>query len=254
MRAVEEVVNALNKFGIESIIQLETRDPQYAAVCGVVRRHGEEVGARLAMLNALVSYRLLGRGEEHWKYFSQHFQQEVEDVCKSFLTYLETSPYLRLGVENKKRRILKTCNYIPDLENLKNTLLTLSKLLQSEPDQKTLVFTLKILNYAYSCSRGAVRLLPMDVPIPVDFRVASLSWCAGLVDMAPREAMRRYREVQAVWNEIAQLTGIPPLHIDTVLWLAGRAVLYGENIHGLPHYLLRVFERRGGCKRLLKLR
>ncbi|MEM1597034.1 MAG: N-glycosylase/DNA lyase [Pyrobaculum sp.] len=254
MKAIEAVADALNRFGIQSIIQLEMRDPQYAAVCEVVRRHGEEVGARLAMLNALVSYRLLGRGEEHWKYFSHYFQQEVKDVCKSFLTYLETSPYLRLGVENRKKRVLKTCSYAPDLEDLKTTLVTLSRLLQSEPDQKTLVFTLKILNYAYGCSRGVVRLLPMDIPIPVDFRVASLSWCAGLVDMPPREGMRQYREVQAVWNEVAQLTGIPPLHIDTVLWLAGRAVLYGENIHGLPDYLLKVFERRGDCRRLLKLR
>ena len=250
-RRLRGVVEVFRRLGIGTILQLERRDPQYVAVCDVVKKHGEEVGARLAMLNALVSYRLAGRGEEHWQYFGRYFSQRgVTDVCRDFLVYLETSPFLKIGVEARRRRVAKVCRYSPDLENLLNTLRGLSTLLDVYPHQKTLVFSIKILNYAYMCSRNVDRPLPFEIPIPVDFRVAHLTWCAGLIDMPPAEAMRRQRDVQAVWSRVAEESGVPPLHIDTVLWLAGRAVLYGENIHGIPDEIIEALQWRGDCRRL----
>jgi len=247
---LREIIEVFRRLGVEAVLRLEKRDPQYDAVCNVVRRHGEEVGARLSMLNALISYRLTGKGEEHWQYFGRYFsQREVADVCRDFLAYVEASPYLRIGVDARKRRVAKTCRYQPDLENLLNTLKDLSILLRTNPYQKTLVFSIKILNYVYICSRGVERLLPFDIPIPVDFRVARLTWCAGLIEDPPAEAMRRQKDVQVVWSRIAEESGIPPLHIDTILWLAGRAVLYGENIHGIPHEVIDVLQWRGDCRR-----
>jgi len=250
-RQLRRVIDVFRRLGLEAILNLEKKDPQYVSVCNVVKRHGEEVGATLAMLNALISYRLAGKGEEHWQNFGRYFsQRKIVDVCKDFLTYLETSPYLRIGVETRKRRILKICRYRPNLENLINTLKEISELLNADPSQKTIVFSVKILNYAYMCSRGVERPVPFEIPIPVDFRVAHLTWCAGLVDMPPTEAMRRQREVQAVWSRVAQESGVPPLHIDTVLWLAGRAVLYGENVHNIPSYVIETLQWRGDCRRL----
>jgi DNA-(apurinic or apyrimidinic site) lyase len=148
-RQLRRVTDVFRRLGLEAILNLEKKDPQYVAVCNVVKRHGEEVGATLAMLNALISYRLAGRGEEHWQYFGRYFShRKIVDVCKDFLTYLKTSPYLRIGVETRKKRILKICRYRPNLENLINTLKEISELLNVDPSQKTVVFSVKILNYA----------------------------------------------------------------------------------------------------------
>lgn len=247
-RRLERVTSVLKALSVDYILQLEKRDPQYRAVCRVVDRHGEVVGARLALYNALVSYRLLGKGEEHWSYFGDYFSRDIFDVCKDFIKYLESSPYLKLGLEARKRRVLKVCNYIPDVENLTRTLAELSSLLNASPSQKTLVFAVKILNYVYMCSRKVDRLLPFDIPIPVDYRVAYLTWCSGLTDMAPQLGMKMYRDIQNIWGEISRRVGIPPLHLDTLLWLAGRAVLYGENIHGIPREVIEVFSLREECR------
>lgn len=251
---LKRVVELLRALGVRGVLRLERQDPQYHAVCRVLQHNGEETAARLAMLNALVSYRLSGKGEEHWGYFGRYFSRRVYDVCAEFLRYVEASPYLRLGVEARKRRVQKACGYLPDLEDLGNVLDRLAALLGADRNQKTLVFTIKILNYVYMCSRGVDRPLPFDIPIPVDYRVAHLTWCAGLIDIPPHEAMRRYREVQEVWNTISREAGIPPLHIDTVLWLAGRAVLYGENIHNIPTEIISAFQWRQECRRLSKRR
>jgi len=202
-------------------------------------------GKNLGRLAALIANVLRGKHKPY-------FQKDVENICEAFLTYLTSSPFLKLGIEVRRRRILKICTYRPNLEDLKKTLSELSILLNADPHQKTLVFTIKMLNYTYMCSRGIKRVAPTDIPIPVDYRVAYLTWCAGLIDLMPEKAMKRYREVQSVWDKVAQLAGIPPLHIDTVLWLTGRAVLYGENMHNVPDYLIRVFEKRGGCTHFLK--
>lgn len=250
---LRRVVEVLGRYGVQKILELEKRDPQYEAVCQVVKRHGE-IGARLAMLNALVSYRLAGKGEEHWRYFGAYFSsREVGDICRDFLKYIDESPYLKLAASAKKTRALKTCRYTPNLNDLRQTLHELSRLLDADPHQKTLVFTIKILNYAYICASGADRTLPMDIPIPVDYRVAHLTWCAGLIDTPPSQAAKNYREVQQIWNKVAEETGIPPLHIDTVLWLAGRAVLYGENIHQIPEEIIAIFRQRD-CRPLSKRR
>lgn len=246
---LKRVIETLRRLGIEEVLKLERRDPQYRAVCNVVKRHGETVGSRLAMLNALISYRLTGKGEEHWEYFGKYFSQlEVIDLCRDFLKYIETSPFLKIGVEARKKRALKACDYVPNLEDLGLTLRQLSHIVGARREQKTLVFTIKILNYAYMCSRGVNRVLPFDIPIPVDYRVARLTWCAGLIDFPPEEALRRYEAVQKIWDAVARETGIPPLHLDTLLWLAGRAVLYGENLHSVPKEVIALFQWRGGCR------
>ncbi|ABL88029.1 conserved hypothetical protein [Pyrobaculum islandicum DSM 4184] len=249
----KQLVDTLVKY-IDVILQLEKRDPQYHAVCRVVQNNDELTAARLTMLNALVSYRLTGRGEEHWEYFGWYFSRRVKDVCDDFLKYIETSPYLKIGIETRKKRVAKACGYVPKLEDLEKTLNDLSVLLNAKREQKTLVFAIKMLNYVYMCSRGVNRLLPFNIPIPVDYRIAYLTWCAKLIDIPPKEAIRRYKEVQGIWNKVAEKVGIPPLHLDTLLWLAGRTVIYGENIHGIPQEIIAVFQKREDCTPLSKSR
>ncbi|MEM1807149.1 MAG: N-glycosylase/DNA lyase [Pyrobaculum sp.] len=251
-KPLKRVVDTIKSFGIEYIFRLEKKDPQYRAVCNIVNRHGEVLGARLVLYNALISYRLLGKGEEHWEYFSTYFSKNIYDICRDFIKYIEESPYLKLRVEARKRRILKICNYTPDIEDVESTLVKLSKLLNASPDQKTLTFAIKILNYVYMCSRGVDRMLPFTIPIPVDYRVAYLTWCSGLTDLLPHEGVKKHREIQSIWNEVARLTNIPPLHIDTILWLGGRAVLYGENIHGVSNKIIEIFRWREECRTPLR--
>lgn len=238
---MERLVEALRRLGLEYVLELESRDPQYLAICRLRGAYGEGEAAVLVALNALVSYRLAGKGEEHWDYFGRYFStRRPGDLCQQFSRYVDESPYLRLGREARKRRAARACAVRLDLEDPWQCWRALSALAGSS-DQKTVVFAVKMINYVYACYRGTRRPLPFEIPIPVDYRVAYLSSCLGLVDMGPEEAMRRHRVVQAAWDRVAREVGIPPLHIDTLLWLAGRAVIYGENVHGIPEEVLALF-------------
>ncbi len=252
MESLRRVIKAVGELGVDTILALEKRDPQYLSVCRVVSSQGEEIGARLSMLNALVSYRLAGKGEEHWSFFASYFTTPVSHICVDFSRYVRDSPYLRLSLSARLRRVEKICSYSPDLTDLKKTWLEIAERLGTSPRQKTVVFAVKILNYAYMCSRGESRLAPMEVPIPVDYRVAHLTRCAGLTDTPPEVAVKKPEEVQELWSAVASAVGIPPLHLDTLLWLAGRAVLHGENIHQVPESFLNLFAN--GCRPLSKWR
>lgn len=240
----EEIAELLRKIGPKAILALEKRDPQYLAICRLCRARGERDAARLAMLNALVSYRLAGKGEEHWEYFAEFFSKKRgRDLCEEFLEYLKASPYLALARNARIKRALKACRYEPDLGDLARTWRDLATLVGADTESKTVVFAIKILNYVYMCCRDADRLLPREIPIPVDYRVAKLTVCLGLIRATPEEALRRAREVQEVWNKIAEASGIPPLHIDTLLWLAGRVVFYGDREYGIPTDFLAFVKR-----------
>lgn len=247
---VEEIASLLRRIGLERILALEKGDPQYSSVCAVCKNRGEREAAKLVMMNALISYRLSGKGEEHWEYFSKYFSRKRRgDLCAEFLDYIKSSPYLALGRSARVKRALSVCGYEPDLDNLLKTWKHLIIILNTNYDAKTIVFTIKMLNYVYVCCRGVDRALPSEIPIPVDYRVAKLTSCLKLVDLSPEEALRRHKEVQRVWDEVSRISGIPPLHIDTLLWLAGRVVLYGDRAYEVPEEFLELVKRFCGGQR-----
>lgn len=240
----EELVELLRRVGLSRILAIEKRDPQYLAVCRVCENRGTDETARLVMLNALISYRLTGKGEEHWMYFADFFSTRRNiDICKEFFEYISKSPYLILNRNARMSRVRKACGIKPDIDDLIKTWNKLALTLDVDPNSKTVVFALKMLNYVYMCCRGVDRPVPFEIPIPVDYRVARMTSCLGLIAMAPEEAMRRYREIQTVWRRIAEASGIPPLHIDTLLWLAARAVLYSDTENEVPRELVEFFKR-----------
>ncbi len=89
--------------------------------------------------------------------------------------------------------------------------------------RKTTVFSVKIAYYAVRPLAGR-RPLTLDVPIPVDVRVACASISSGMVD-APsyREVVARPEAAQRAWGYVSRSSGIPVLHIDSILWVTGWA-------------------------------
>ncbi len=214
----------------------ESADPQYAAVSALCEHHDPQTVFRLVVSNAAISYRLLGRGEEHWWYFSEFFSRPLGSVCTELERYVTTSPYLKIGREARLRRVRKLCDIqIHDVLKLWDVL---ARRLGTDKNAKTVVFSVKMGGYALRACGLWRAPFPMDIPIPVDYRIAQLSVRLGLFNGTAREAMKRYVEVQNAWNEVARESSIPPLHIDTLIWLAGRVVLYGDVRYGLPDTLL----------------
>ncbi len=214
----------------------ETVDPQYAAVSALCELHGPETAFRLAVANAAISYRLLGKGEEHWMYFSRYFSRPLGDVCSELERYVMASPYLRLAREARLRRVRKLCGI--RLSDVLSLWVMVAERLAADRNSKTVVFSAKMGGYALRACGIWRSPFPMEIPIPVDYRVARLSVRLGLFRGAADEALRRYADVQNAWRQVALESAVPPLHIDTLIWLAGRMVLHGDAEYSLPRSLL----------------
>ncbi len=235
----ERIAGILRELGIVWVRGFEERDPQYAAVTRLCREleHDVDKILKLTILNALVSYQLTGKGEDHWNYFANYFiGNKPVDLCRDFINYVMNSRYLARYRDSKVKRIRSTCpqiarlslsNYLNDLASLWRLL---SRITNTHGDEKTIVFAVKMAYYVGRAC-GLDLSVPMDIPIPVDYRVTVMTICSGLMpiignsnkvtDLA-RELMTRHRrEIQGVWSEIGRLSGIPPLNLDSVIWVLG---------------------------------
>ena len=240
---VRAVAEAIAEVGLGRILEIEERvDPQYRFVSRVAAAWGGDA-CLLAVLNAVVSYRLAGRGEEHWEYWSQRFSTRRGEPCGEFARFVVESPFLRPLREQRLRRVERVCRSPPSCDDLVRLVHALAVALGSDWRSKTIVFAAKMAGYALR-ALGQRLIFPMEIPIPVDYRVARMTYCAGLIDVDAEAAMRRYRAVQDVWSRVAQLSGVPPLHIDTLVWLAGRVVIHGDARYELPSRVVEELSHR----------
>lgn len=185
----EKIAGVLRELGINWVRDFEERDPQYLAVAGLCRALGHDVETtlKLTILNALISYQLTGKGEDHWNYFANYFiGNKPVDLCRDFINYVINSRYLARYRESRIRRVQNVCpqmaglslgNYLNDLESLWKLL---SRVTNARGDEKTIVFAVKMAYYVGRAC-GLDISVPMDIPIPVDYRVTVITICSGLI-------------------------------------------------------------------------
>ncbi|WP_291764671.1 N-glycosylase/DNA lyase [Caldivirga sp. UBA161] len=268
---VIKLSNVLRGLSLSDVLAFEEGDPQFIVVkklCTALNDPG--LVAVLVAMNSIVSYMLTGRGERHWEYFSEYFSRnKPNDVCGGFKVYVMKSPYLARGREAKINRIDKFCKAnlhgrLMNLVNLNDAWRLLADGLHSPINSKTIVFAVKMLYYAYRACGVNVRP-PEDLPIPVDYRIATLTNCSGLIKADAKVLMAKQSLVQEAWGRVARLSGIPQVNLDAVLWVIGGALIYSNfNVDAalrklmddslIPQSKITVFkelmiELSGGCLR-----
>lgn len=234
MRLVYErilrVAEALREFGRENVRVLEDLDPQMNTAKMLVSCCSEV--ASIAMVaNAVVSYVLSMRGEEYWSRYGEWICREqprnVAEVIDSVKRFVKLTH--RIAVKAKIARLerLSRChNVLSALEtrDLELVWKTLARCLGTSPDAKTVVFAVKMFYYTLKV-RGVEPEIPFTIPIPVDRRVAMMTYLSGIVSgenvFTVKTLLAKPNIVIDAWYQVARLCSIPPLEIDTVLWLFG---------------------------------
>lgn len=231
---VIKLSNVLRGLSLSDVLAFEERDPQFIVVkklCAALNDPG--LVAVLVAMNSIVSYMLTGRGERHWGYFSEYFSRNrPNDICRDFKAYLVKSPYLARGREAKINRIDRFCEAnlhgkLMNLVNLNEAWKLLANGLHSPINSKTIVFAVKMLYYAYRACEVDVKP-PEHLPIPVDYRIATLTNCSGLIKADAKVLMTKQSLVQEAWGRVAKLSGIPQVNLDAVLWVIGGALIYSN--------------------------
>ena len=226
-----ELIQLLKSFSIPEVLDIEEHyDEQFKALKKLYECvRNCSVYLSLIVLNALSSYMLNCTGEMYWKEFADYFcfffkkrNSEIlrgDDLIIVFKTFLTNSMCNKRFLTVKLRRIDKAREligklsknldrYIKDQEFL---LLDLIKYVGGRRDSKTLVFAVKMFNYGVRiCTRERI-VLPFTISIPLDNRILKISYLLGV-----------RRDVINFWNRVSKEIGIPPLHVDSLLWIAYR--------------------------------
>ena len=239
---VEELSNLLSLIEPSRILVLEEEfDPQFKALKKLSATVGRNWASVYALLVSLVSYKLTMKGEEWWDCLASMISRRrslipptrLDDVLQDVLWFLDNCRGSIIARDAKRRRVqtvFKNAKHLlsmlasrPDIiyESAEDIIKSLSRALNVEPWRKTVVFTVKMVYYAVR-EPGDQRLLNIDIPIPVDVRVACASYSSMVVE-APNymEITRNPRPAQEAWSIISKKTGIPTINLDTILWLTG---------------------------------
>ncbi len=227
-------------------------DPQFWAVSEIVGNVKPEVEATSIIMNALVSYRLKMPGEKYWMLFSVELIREKpskQNILLWFNSLLQKHNPLSMKSKISRLEKFRKTKIFHQLSEkpveycfkLGEFNLELGRV-YGDPYAKTIVFATKMYYY-YCLAKGFEPPLDYNIVFPVDRRNALLTYTLGLIrrcrDIDESKCiellMSRYRrQVINAWDHIARFSGIPPLILDTITWIA-----YG-NIDAIERVIVRI--------------
>ena len=237
---LKAIARSLSETGLHRVLRLEESDPQLHAVKRVAEERSPGFATVTAVLTALVSYRLAMRGEEWWSCYAEALSRgpvrgSLTDAYREVKAFVGSCPGSRVQRKAKLARIDKAFHgarqalehlYHDPIRILSSAswlTIQLASALGQKPWRKTIVFSAKMAYYAARSATGPSPA-PWDVPIPVDLRIACVSASSGLIDASHYKLLlQKPLPVIGAWNRVAEVSGVPPLNIDSVLWLVGWA-------------------------------
>lgn len=246
------IAERMSSLKLEDALRIEELDPQFQAVKLITSKMSFNVALTLITLNSIVSYRLSGRGEDYWNEFALYVSRASEpksliDAIKlitSFLVNSRINVALRATKVSRllrasRARVLEPNRIVEQVSDLRGFAKALAASLRSKWSSKTIALSIKMICYAYRAYYGRPIIAPFDVPIPVDSRIAKISWSSGVAEVEDcklrswsdviKVITSKPRVVQEAWNLIAKRCKIPPLHLDSILWLVGGFIVKGSS-------------------------
>ena len=234
----------LREFGSDKIELFEITDPQYKALENLYRELNDCSSlALLTVLNSIVSYQLSTTGEDYWWEFSRYqefkkYSRNPEMLWDAFRRFLLSSRGNTSAREIKLRRIsrlreeefhieiyAKFSDYAKDLGSLAKRL---SEILRQNIYDKTIVFSVKMLYYVARICNMKIGGFE-EVKIPVDRRVAAVSFTSEIVDVVDTRdvveyIMREKKTALKAWDIVSETSGISLIKLDSLIWVMGRYV------------------------------
>ncbi|WP_171814836.1 N-glycosylase/DNA lyase [Thermococcus litoralis] len=215
---VEALKSILKELGIECARTIEEKvDLQFSALENLYKNlNDDELFLKLVIANSIVSYQLSAKGEKWWWEFSRYFSKNPpKGIVAAYSEFLPNSKTNRRLIQPKLNRLKKLEPFLSsltmeDLRDYYHNMLRfrdhLARVMNSKEDAKTIVFAVKMFGYASRIAFKEFIPYPMEIDIPKDFRIENYT--------------KRFTSEEPVkfWRKISREVGVPPLHIDSILW------------------------------------
>nr|7OLB_A Chain A, N-glycosylase/DNA lyase [Pyrococcus abyssi GE5]7OLI_A Chain A, N-glycosylase/DNA lyase [Pyrococcus abyssi GE5]7OLI_B Chain B, N-glycosylase/DNA lyase [Pyrococcus abyssi GE5]7OUE_A Chain A, N-glycosylase/DNA lyase [Pyrococcus abyssi GE5]7OUE_C Chain C, N-glycosylase/DNA lyase [Pyrococcus abyssi GE5]7OUE_E Chain E, N-glycosylase/DNA lyase [Pyrococcus abyssi GE5]7OUE_G Chain G, N-glycosylase/DNA lyase [Pyrococcus abyssi GE5]7OY7_A Chain A, N-glycosylase/DNA lyase [Pyrococcus abyssi len=223
------IARIIGEIGIEGARFIEENiDEQFKALRYLSKGIDSETFVKLVIANSLVSYQLTGKGEQWWWEFAKYFYgRDVKSIYLAYKEFLPNSRFNRRLIPQKLSRIRRVETFLSTLTeerieeyygDMSSLWGSIARALGVDKESKTVVFSVKMFGYAARIVLSTFNPYPMEIPIPEDSRIVKLT--KKLTNEKPRK----------FWMKIARESGVPPLHIDSILW----PLLGGASIDSAP--------------------
>lgn len=232
------------QFSLGQIIHIEnTQDQQYISLADaryyISKVYGTTSDNKIKFLdaivyNSLISYQIwwdgfLWRGEFAEKIKEDRINIDIHNPDRRY-DFLYHSRYNKRLINMKIRRLNKICHvalgeniedYISYHDDMKKLNTKLSGLLWNKEDMKTVVFAVKMFGYGARIVFDKVVHYPMDIEIPIDSRLTKI-YLYHLKIHNKLLDQKNTKEVKKFYKDISLKIAIPPLHLDSLLWIVYR--------------------------------
>lgn len=237
----EKTLNKLEKyisqFSFQNILKIEESDRQFLALKSAWnkinslwknKKISQSLFLFLILQNSIISYQIAGSGENRREEFAEKISCDYETLYGLFIDwksnvdwrygFLTTSKYNKRLYNLKRNRLIKFDKFFFDGEYkimetyYDNMELLLEKMVNTmwmKNADKTMTFAIKMFGYGARLSLGRFVKYPMNIRIPVDSRIKKI-WEKFDINE---------RDIQDYLQEISEKYSIPPLHLDSLLWI-----------------------------------
>ncbi|MEM1700473.1 MAG: N-glycosylase/DNA lyase [Candidatus Anstonellales archaeon] len=202
---MNQIIDYIAGVGIDGARWIEENvDKQYQSLLKLSEYLPTDRFLTLIVKNALIAFQLTSKGEHYWQEFSEYF---ISNPDKDIVDFLRTSKGNRLYHNIKINRLERIENsvfgidYYWDMNKLRRELE-----LKLNSTGKTIFFAVKMYGYGARIVSKQFIPYPTSIPIPVDSRVRKITERIGGSDP------------ERFWQEVSHQTGVPPLHIDSIIW------------------------------------
>lgn len=241
LNRINIVGNTLKEFGINNVLIIEENlDPQFDYIQKLKQNVGKNYATIYALLTALISYKLAMKGEEWWKCFSEFLSNKgtprnLDEAIKNVNEFIISCKGSIIGQRVKLKRIEKVTTGTKDMlekivenpdiviEKPNYIMSSIAKSLNTEEWKKTITFSIKMAYYAIK-NKGEIRILRLNIPMPIDVRISCISYTSGIVlSDSYLDILKKPKVAIEAWNKVSEISGIPQIHLDSLLWVIGWA-------------------------------
>lgn len=230
-------LNFLRNYEIKDIRSIEeNEDSQYKALRNAWQKINEKKETDLVnfitaiIKNSVISYQLSWDWEKWWWEFSSYIEKHpkliYENTQQQREKFLKTCKYNSRLLNVKLERLKKIDNIRQHIdtkekivyyyENMEELNQLIADIMKQKRHKKTVVFTTKVFWYwARICLERFISF-PFSVGIPIDSRLSKIFLHIKWAENIKEEKIREYFEERAAEHQI------PPLHLDSLLWIRYR--------------------------------
>lgn len=221
-------------YNINKTKELEqTQDSQFLALQKAwtniwdISKENKEKFLILIIQNSIISYQLAWQWEFRWTEFGKMISKEFANIDKIdnlwwWQNVLSNCRYNCRLANMKYARLLKLKPFVQGLNidvlkayynNMSRFNNDLAKSLNNKPDTKTIVFATKMFGYWARIVLDKFVPYPMDVDIPIDSRLTKI------YENQTWKIPKNKKIIQNFYKNLSKKYKIPPLHLDSVLWI-----------------------------------